>query len=168
MYLNHIQLKSARCALNLGVRDIGLLIQTSRTTISKLEQNTINISNMRLADRRNLILQEFFKKNKIVFPDSYSIELDCFNGNISTAPLGVEAMTRFQLRISRIIFNKTQAELAKLVCVAPSVIKKAESYSNQFLLKADNLSVVGDLLNLLKKEGLEFPSPYLVLFRNFS
>ena len=100
MYLNHIQLKSARCALNLGVRDIGLLIQTSRTTISKLEQNTINISNMRLADRRNLILQEFFKKNKIVFPDSYSIELDCFNGNISTAPLGVEAMTRFQLRIS--------------------------------------------------------------------
>ena len=168
MFLNHIQLKSARCALNLGVRDIGLLIQTSRTTISKLENNTINISNMRLADRRNLILQEFFKKNQIVFPSSYSVELSCINGNSSTATLNGEVITRFQLKISRIILKKTQAELAKLVCVAPSVIKKAESYNNQFLLKANNLNIVSDILNLLKKEGLEFPSLYSVLFKNFS
>jgi len=168
MYLNHIQLKSARGALNLGVRDIGLLIQTSRTTVSKLEHNTINILTMRLAKRRNVILKEFFKQNKIVFPNSYSIELIHFNDYNRFEPLSIEAITRFQLKVSRIIFNKTQADLAKIVGVSPSLIKKAESYSNQFLLKADNLKAVFDLLNLFKKEGLEYPSPYLVSFQNFS
>lgn len=168
MYLNHIQLKSARCALNLGVRDIGSLIQTSRTTVSKLENNIINLSNMRLGSRRNVILKEFFKKHKIVFPDSYSIELHPFSKDIKFSKLENQTLTRFQFKIARIIMNKTQSEIADQVHVSSSVIKKAESYDNQTLLTSNNISSIPYLLNILKEAGLEFPSPNLVVFQNFS
>lgn len=169
LYLNHIQLKAARCVLNLGVREIGLLIQTSRTTISKLERNRISISNMRLANKRNIILQEFFNKNYVSFPNNHSIALSCINNidNYRSATQTI-ASTRFQLRASRIIINKTQADLASMVQVAPSVIKKVESYRNNDLLQAEGDSVVCNLLNLFRTKGLEFPTPYLVSFKNFS
>ncbi|MDC0864802.1 hypothetical protein OAP56_02515 [Rickettsiaceae bacterium] len=164
MYLSHTQLKAARSALNLGVRDIGLLIQASRTTVSKLEHNKINISDMRLAERRNIILLEFFKKNKITFPSHCSIEFSCPNNDESAGSLSKDFITRFQLRVSRVILKKTQDDLAKVLSTSPSLIKKSESESNQFFFTQSNLKITAGLLSLFKKEGLEFPAPFLVSF----
>lgn len=167
MYLNYRQLKAARYVLNLGVADIGSLIETSRTTISKLENNVITLSEMRLSDRRNTILQEFFKKNSIVFYNNHSISLSTPH-NINFPEECNDNLTRFQLRAARTILNKTQAELAKIVKISPAVIKTAESYSNSTFLNPKDTSTIFRLIDTFLKEGLTFPNTLSVDFKKIS
>jgi len=119
---------------------------------------------MRLAERRNVILLEFFKKNKITFPNHYSIEFSCPENDKSVESLSKDFITRFQLRVSRVILKKTQDDLAKILSTSPSLIKKSESKDNRFFFTPNNLKITANLLNLFEKEGLEFPSPFLVSF----
>lgn len=166
MYLNDIQLRSARCVLNLGVRDIGLLIQTSRTTISKLENNIIKLGSMRLADRRNTILQEFFKKSGVIFPNEHSITFSPLEASLIENQVLNNSLTRFQLRAARTILNKTQIELASLIKVLPSVIMYAENLPNESYIKPKNNAVITNLLNIFTKHGITFPDAFSVIFKN--
>ena len=165
MYLNHIQLKAARCVLNLRVRDIGLLIEVSRTTISKLENNIIKISEMRLSDRRNTILQEFFKKHCISFPNDHSIIFSSPDHIISKQVSNKNNFTRFQLRAARTALNKTQLELANAINVSPSIIKQAEKHNNQDILKFKDNTTIAHLLNIFMQEGIEFSGIFSIDFK---
>ena len=162
MYLNHRQLKAARCVLNLRVLDIGKLIETSRTTISKLENNIITLSEMRLSDRRNTILIEFFKQNSIGFCSNYSIN---FINDTHSQTEDTDGITRFQLRAARSILNKTQSELAEIMQVPPSTIKTAESYNNDTFFSPKDYPIVPCLIDTFLKEGLFFPNSFSVDFK---
>jgi DNA-binding XRE family transcriptional regulator len=164
MYLNYLQLKAARHALNLGVRDIGNLIQTSRTTISKLENNIIRIDDMRLSDRRNIILCEYFKKEGILFPSEHSIVFSPLN-NISQENLSSPSLTRFQLRVGRVILNKTQIGLATLADVSPYIIEYAELFPNEHFIKTTDDMVIHNLLNLFMQYQIHFPNASSVVFK---
>jgi transcriptional regulator with XRE-family HTH domain len=163
MYLNFLQLKAARHALNLGVRDIGDLIETSRTTISKLENNIIKIENMRLAHRRNIILHEFFKKKGITFPNEKSISFSHPN-NISQQDSSSHTLTRFQLRVARVILNKTQKELACLANISPYIIEHAELFPNKHFIKTKDDMTIHNLLNLFAKHQIHFPDSFSISF----
>lgn len=164
MYLNFLQLKAARYALNLGVRDIGSLIQTSRTTISKLENNIIKIDDMRLSNRRNIILCEFFKKEGVIFPSEHSIAFSPSN-NISQQNLSSGTLTRFQLKVARVILNKTQIELATLADISPYIVEHAELFPNNHFIKTKDDTVIHSLLNLFTKYQIHFPNSFSVVFK---
>jgi DNA-binding XRE family transcriptional regulator len=164
MYLNFLQLKAARNALNLGVRDVGNLIQTSRTTISKLENNVIKIDNMRLSDRRNIILCEFFKKEGITFPNEYSIAFSSTHNIYQNH--SKETLTRFQLRVARVVLNKTQIELAALAGISPYIIEHAELFPNNHFIKTKDDMTIHSLLKLFTKHQIHFPDSFSVVFKN--
>jgi DNA-binding XRE family transcriptional regulator len=165
MYLNYIQLKVARCVLNLGVRDIGALIQTSRTTVSRLENNIVKLCDMKLADRRNIVLHEFFKKNGVIFPNEHVVTF-CPSNNIIQKNNHSCILTRFQLRAARIIINKTQAELAKIATIHPSIIIYAENQANEDCINPKDSRVIPNLITIFQQYGVNFPSNFSIIFKN--
>lgn len=165
MYISYLQLKVARYVLNLGVRDIGSLIQTSRTTISKLENNIIKIGEMRLSDRRNTVLVEFFKKNGVIFPDYNCITFCPFN-NIVQRPNSNHSMTRFQLRAARTILNKTQDELADLLNINSSIISYAENLPNEAYINPKNVLLISSLISLFHQYKIYFPTDLSITYKS--
>ena len=162
MYINHIQLKAARCLLNLGVREIGLFIQTSRTTISKLENNIIKLSEMRLGDRRNKILCEFFKKEGITFPNAYTLNFSPKIFSVLDDNFKNTTLTNLQLKASRVILNKTQLELAKEFNINVGFINRYEKKQTNDLL------TISTLKNKLEERGIHFPNKFSITFENIS
>ena len=164
MYLNFLQLKIARQALNLGVREIGSLIQTSRTTISKLENNIIKVRDMRLAKKRNAILHEYFRQNNIIFPNEYSVEFSS-SYTIAQPPAPIKKLTRFQLKSSRVILQKSQKELAELTKTKLFSIIQAEKLSNESFVKSEKFRDISSLINMFYKNGIKYPNYFSISFK---
>ena len=156
MYLNNIHLKLARNLLGIGVREIGDLIHTSRTTVSKLENNIINLLDMKLGNRRNTILNEFFKKKGIIFSNAYSLRLNPSNFPHSSNSI----LTCYQIKGARIILNKTQADISKEFKIGISIIRRLEN--NQ---PANNTATVY-LKRIFEQNGIKFPDKYSITFKS--
>jgi transcriptional regulator with XRE-family HTH domain len=165
MYLNYQQLKAARVALNLGVREIGSLIETSGTTISKLENNLILLSDMRLGTRRNEILKEFFLQNYITFPDSNIIS---FSSNLPLEKNTNTSITRFQLRTARVLSKLTQSGLASLILSTSSLIMYYEKQKNDTTINPKDPRIIYNLINIFKEKSIILSSPNTVSFEKNS
>jgi len=164
-FINYIQLKSARCVLNLGVRDIGELIGTSRTTISKIENNLLSPSQLRLAERRNNILETFFKKNSIFFPNYYTISTHNNSDNTQTVSQQKNVLTRFQLRVARTIINNTILEFSTSIGEKRGIIEYAESLTNNTYISPKNNQIINKIKLAFKQHGIEFPDNFTVTFK---
>ena len=64
--LKVIQLRVTRSVLGLGVRDIGVCINLSRSTISKIERKEI-ITNLNIKEEQNTILVKIFNNKGVFF-----------------------------------------------------------------------------------------------------
>lgn len=155
MYLNNIHLRVARSLLDIGVREIGLLIHASRTTVSKLENNIISLSNMKLGDRRNIILNEFFKKNGITFPDLYTLKLH----PEKFSRVSNSILTCYQIKAARITLNKTQEILATEAEIGISILRRLEN--NQ----STNNQAIKRLKSIFEKKGIIFPDNFSITFK---
>lgn len=161
-YINYIQLKVARRVLNLGVRDIGSLIELSRTTVSNLENNIINLKDIRLAERRNAILKEFFKVNNIIFPNNHTISFISHSIINSLSQNGV--INRFQFKASRIILNETHADFAKSIGLSTSAVTTLEKGNNEKIIKFRSSLSQSNLINKLKTHSIKLPDNFSVSF----
>ncbi|MDE8612090.1 hypothetical protein PQ676_07810 [Rickettsia felis] len=124
MYITALQLKVARNILDLGVRDIAVLLHVSKTTISKVELSKTRDFLL----KHNAALVHFFSCNNISFPNPFSIQYKSQN-IINTNTEGI--ITRFQLKGARCILNISQADLAKALNINRSVIIEAEKHQNE-------------------------------------
>lgn len=154
MYLNNIHLKLARNLLNIGVREIGELIHTSRTTVSKLENNIIKISDMKLGNRRNAILKEFFNKKGVVFSNSYTLEL-----NPQNFPPNNSILTCYQIKGARTILKQTQADLSNKTQIGISIIRRLENK------QCDNSQFITHLKTTFEQLGINFPDKNTITFK---
>lgn len=162
MYLNHFQLRSARYVLNLGVREIAVLIGTNRTTISQIENNVMPLQNLLLSERRNHILVEFFKQNNIYFENNYSISLnypllDTNNEN--------NTLTRFQLKAARAIIDESRSVFNSSLNLNRGIIEHAETFANEKFIKPKDPNVVLSIINKFKQHGILFPNNFSVTFK---
>ena len=156
MILNAFQLRSARSALNVGVREIGSIIEVSRTTISVWE-NQRNFESIKTSQHHNNILITFFKERGISFPSEKSIVLDTNASNKSGL------LSRFQIRVARVAMNLTQDELSKLIEIPLLLLNYLEKQQNSVYIGSTPKTINEHLLrSFFEKNGIQFPKDFCV------
>jgi predicted transcriptional regulator len=155
------QLKAARNVLNLGIRDIAILLKVSKDTINKAELGKTRD----FFNKHSASLINFFERNQITFPTEYSIRFHPHKNFNQHSPTKQEYLTRFQLKTSRSIISLNQSELAKATLVTKGVITRLEQLSNEVFINPKNLLVTTRLLFLFQQHNIEFPDPFYVFFK---
>ncbi len=168
--INHIQLRAARHALNMGTRDIAKMLGVANSTISyherlKLGEKAFNKFMLEHSDQ----LISFFTENNIIFPDSYSIELKISDDILNALPKTGGQMTRFQLRVARYVLNISQVELSKLSGISEYTINTHERKKNSELLYTHKKEEPTELKykQWFLSHGIEFVGNFKVIFKEF-
>jgi transcriptional regulator with XRE-family HTH domain len=159
--INHYQLKIAKGILNLGVRDIGKLLNVNKSTVSNAELGKTRD----FFYKNSAALIDFFTKNNISFPTEYSIR--CNEKVISLKSTDIKNITRFQLKSARLLLSLSQRNLAKEICVTERVIIRFESIANNQFINPKNPLVINRLLDLFKNAGIYFPDETYVFFKEY-
>ncbi|OZG31339.1 hypothetical protein [Rickettsia endosymbiont of Culicoides newsteadi] len=155
MILNTFQLRTARSVLNIGVREIGSIINVNRTTISVWEnqRNFVSIKNSQ--DNNTLI--KFFKENGIIFPGEKSIALDINTSN------KLNLLSRFQIRVARVAMHLTQQELATLLEIPLLLLNYLEKQHNNVYISSTPKTINEFVLrSFFEKNGICFPKDFCV------
>lgn len=155
------QLKAARNILNLGIRDIGLLLKVSKDTINKAELGKTRD----FFSKHSASLTHFFERNHITFPTEHSIRFHPSENYIHLSYQKNECLTRFQLKASRLILSLNQSELAQAALVTKGVITRLEQLPNEVFVNPKNLLVITRLLSIFQQHNIDFPDPFYVLFK---
>ena len=156
MILNAFQLRAARSALNIGVREIGSIIEVSRTTISVWE-NQRNFETIKTTQQNNNTLAAFFKEKGINFPNEQSIELEI--GTCSKSGL----LTRFQIRVARVAMNLTQEELSKFVEIPLLLLNYLEKQQNSVYISSTPKPINEyPLRSFFERNGIRFPEDFCI------
>jgi DNA-binding XRE family transcriptional regulator len=122
--ITSFQLRASRSVLGLGVREVGKVIDVSRTTISTWErQPALHILSSKKKDISPLSL--FFNKMGLTFPNKNTLSL------VTNLPKNFNHLTRFQLRASRATLGLTLNELATLLNMQIQTIAYLESKNNE-------------------------------------
>lgn len=155
MILNAFQLKAARSALNIGVREIGNIINVSRTTISVWE-NQRNFVSIKTSQGNNTLIS-FFKENGIIFPSEKSIALDINTSDKS------DLLSRFQIRVARVAMHLTQHELATLLEIPLLLLNYLEKQHNNVYISSTPKTIDEFVLrSFFEKHGILFPKDFCV------
>ena len=155
--LTSFQLRAARSVLGLGVREVGEVINVSRTTISTWErQSVFHIISAKKKDVAPLDL--FFNEKGIIFPDKNTL---CLMTNL---PKNLNHLTRFQLRASRAALGLTLNELASFVNIPMQVIAYLESKKNDTYINTAPKEFNEDLIrNFFEQQSIQFIDDFIGL-----
>ena len=152
--LKVFQLRVARSVLGLGVRDIGVYIDLSRSTISKIERKEI-ITDLDIKEEQNTILVKIFNDKGVYFPNENSISYEKKSKNCNNY------LTRFQLRGGRAILGLSQRELSENTRIEKNVLNYLENLPNtSHIYKAEEAhnDVNSKLKDFFYKHNIYFPT----------
>lgn len=162
-YITCTQLRAARNILNLGVRDIGLLLKVSKDTINKAELGKTRD----FFHKNSAGLIDYFERHNIIFPTEYSIRYQLSKTDIQIIHPDKNELSRFQLKTARLVLSINQSDLAKEVSVAKRVITRLEQLPNEALINPRDHGVVLRLKNFFELHNIEFPDPFYVFFKKY-
>ena len=151
--LTAFQLRVSRSILDLGIRDIGNLLNTSRTTVY-IWENKPNLSYINTKTDSPNCLKTFFEQKNIFFPDERTINLY----QKTLIPINKNTLTRFQLKAARIALRLYQSELANYIGVLQQVIARAEILDNKEFVRIKNKEAIAKLLKFFQSNGVYFPN----------
>ena len=148
--LTSFQLRASRSVLGLGVREVGEVIDVSRTTISTWKrQPAFQVISAKKKDVTPL--SSFFNKNGIIFPDKNTLSL------ATDLPKNLNHLTRFQLRASRAALGLTLNDLASFVNIPMQVIAYLESKKNDTYINATPKEFNEDLIRIFfEQQSIQF------------
>jgi transcriptional regulator with XRE-family HTH domain len=155
------QLRAARSVTGITVREVGLYLGVSRTTVSNWEQqNAFSDMYSKTANLKSLFF--FFKQHNIIFPSFSSIEL-----NTKSEYKNTPHLTRFQLRASRAALNLTQHNLADLSGVPREIINYLEKHKNEMFLNETNKNFNDiEIRKFFETNNIEFIKNYSISLNN--
>lgn len=159
-HITYLQLRAARHALNLGVRDVAKILKVSKATISKTELGKTRD----FLYKHSAALIDYFALHNITFPSEYSIR---YNTSHSTINTEINKLTRFQLKTARHLLNISQYELAKSINIDKNIITRAEQLNNELYIKFQNQSITLELIVFFQKNNIEFPDKLSVFFKKY-
>ena len=157
--LTTLQLRVSRSILDLGIRDIGSLLNTSRTTVY-IWENKPNLSYINIKPDDLNCLKYFFEQKNIFFPDERTINL--YQNTL--IPINKNTLTRFQLKAARIALRLSQSELANYIGVLQQVIARAEILDNKEFVRIKNKEAIAKLLKFFQSNGVYFPNNLSIQF----
>ncbi len=167
--INNIQLRAARHAVGLGVREIAKLLGVGPSTVGNHERIGVGkkaAENFFKEHSEKLI--KFFKdEHNIIFPDYYSIELMVSEEVLKNLPKDGGELTRFQLRCARCMLNISQAALSKCTGIGERLLSQKEVKTNEELLYMSHSN--GEVELVLQKwffyHGIEFIDRFKIKFK---
>jgi transcriptional regulator with XRE-family HTH domain len=162
-YITHIQLRAARHALNLGVRDIAKILKVSKATISKTELGKTRD----FLYKHSAALLGFFEHHNIFFPNEYVIRYHNNLEKIDKIQKSNIRLTRFQLRTARYILNINQTELANIINIDKGIITRAEQLQNTNFINPQDHSIVLKLISIFYERNIEFPDQMSVFYKKY-
>ena len=162
-YITYIQLRAARHALNLGVRDIAKILKVSKATISKTELGKTRD----FLFKHSAALLEFFEHHNIFFPNEYCIRYHA-NPEITEKIQQFDSgLTRFQLRAARHILNVSQNELADLVNIDKGIITRAEQLLNTDFINPQDYAIVLNLRKVFQQRNIDFSDQLSIFYKKY-
>lgn len=156
--ITHLQLRSARQVLNIKNIELAQLLTLGKSTISQAELGQTRD----FFFRHSATLIEFFAKNNIIFPNEFVIR---FNTPQKPTAKDQKIITRFQLRSARCLLNLSQLQLAQLIQLHSTRVRRAELLNNtQNILSKDN-DPLFRVKDVFLENGIEFFDPYSIFFK---
>jgi hypothetical protein len=154
--LTGFQLKAAIGVLKIRVTELSKLVSLHRFTIGKLEK-TPNTEYLKCHTNTLLALEDFFKKNDILFLDNFSISLE--PKNLRT-PIK-RKLTVFQLRAARAALSLSLVQFSQLTTFNVATLSNLEQGSILDYVKSDFIDT--DVLKqFFIKNLLSFPNDFTV------
>jgi len=154
--LTGFQLKAAIGVLKIRVTELSKLVSLNRFTIGKLEK-TPNTEYLKCHTNTLLALEDFFKKNDILFLDNFSISLE--PENLKT-PIK-RKLTVFQLRAARAALSLSLVQFSQLTTFSVATLSNLEQGSILDYVKSDFIDT--DILKqFFIKNLLSFPDDFTV------
>ncbi len=156
--MKSFQLRAARSVIGIGVREVALYLNISRTIVSRWE-NLPALTTLKSTATNPEALIFYFNQYKIQFPSSLGISLDTNNFKNNS----IKVMSRFQLRASRAILGISQKKLAELTNTNQStinyleVLKNTDCISN--ITKNINTRIYKDFF---ETKHIRFPNDYSI------
>jgi len=161
--ITYLQLRSARQALNLGIREIAKLLRVSKATVNKAELGKTRD----FFFKHSAALTEFFKNNSITFPSEYMIRFHPEEVISGSSVHNKVILTRFQLKGARHIAQLSQSELAQIIGIDKGVISRAESISNEKPINLADESITLKIKNVFLEYYIEFHDPLSIFFKKY-
>lgn len=161
--LTNLQLRAARQVLNIGVRDLEKLLKVSKSTISKAEHGKTRD----FFFKNTPALLDFFEKNKIIFPNEYSIRLDCPIKRMLLSNNECMQLTRFQLKSARCIMNLSQRSFSELVGFDKNILSRADLLDNTQFVSPSDKTIIKKIIEVFAKHGIEFYDPHSIFFKKY-
>jgi DNA-binding XRE family transcriptional regulator len=153
MILTGFQLRSARKALNLTLDKLSKSCEVSKTTLMRLEKNTVNLDYIKCYPSDIEKIYDFFIKQNLTFSNKNIISL---NSTIENKPL-YNNLTRFQFIVSRTAINLSHRELEKFINLSYGALRKFETKDNLYYLQSYKLPI-SDIINVFHKFGISYPN----------
>lgn len=151
------QLKAARHALNLGVRDLSQVIKISKTVINDAENNKTRDFFFKYSPA----LIDYFAKYNVIFPNTHCISYKIHN---TTKPEKA-ILSRFQLKVSRSILCLSQEKLSSYFGIDRKVISKAERLkNNESISFSPNLT--SEIIKFFLDKGIDLCIHMSVYYKN--
>jgi transcriptional regulator with XRE-family HTH domain len=150
--LKVFQLRVARSTLGLGVRDIGVYIGLSRSTISNLERDS-SFLDLNITDEQNTVLLKIFNDKGIYFSNANSVYHKKINLSLKTS------LTRFQLRGARSILGLSQRELSEHLEMKKSDLNYLENLDNTSRIAIKKIDISANSIELFfNSKNISFPN----------
>jgi DNA-binding XRE family transcriptional regulator len=120
--LTGFQIRAARSYKNLYIKDVALAIGIHKSTLTRLEAQTKNLSYLNCNTRTSLLIKNFYENQKIFFPSNSSIGI-----NNTTQVFKDTILNKFQFKVSRIATKLNRKNLGELINLAESTIEGWEA-----------------------------------------
>lgn len=154
--LTGFQLRASISVLKIRVTELSKLVGLNRFTIGKLEK-TPNSEYLKCHTNTLLALEDFFKKNDILFLDKCSISLEPQNSIMPRK----KKLTVFQLRASRAALSLSLVQFSKLTTFSVATLSNLEQGSVLDYVKSDFIDT--DMLKqFFSRNLLSFPDDFTV------
>ncbi len=167
--INNIQLRAARHAVGLGVREIAKLLGVGASTVGNHERIGLGkkAAENFFNEHSEKLIKFFENEHNIIFPDYYSIELMASEEILKNLPKEGGELTRFQLRCARCMLNISQATLSKYTEISEGLLSHKEVKNNEELLYTSqaNSEVELELQKWFFYHGIEFVDKFNIKFK---
>jgi transcriptional regulator with XRE-family HTH domain len=159
--LKIFQLRVARSTLGLGVRDIGVYINLSRSTISTLERAS-SFLDLNITDEQNTVLLKIFNDKGLFFPNTNSIYHNKIDLSLKTS------LTRFQLRGARAILGLSQRELSEYLDIKKSDLNYLENLDNASCVLTKKIGIIPNSIeSFFNSKNILFPNNGTIELKSF-
>lgn len=161
--LTGFQIRAARGCSLLYIQEVASCIGIHKTTLTRLEATTPNLTYISSNSRTALLIKNFYESRGIAFPNNQSISIREQGAMTSSQNNDSMILNKFQFKVSKLATRLNRRELAKQLVIAENTIQGWEKSMKSKLLipiacKANNTNKLHAAKVFFINLGISYPS----------